>query len=209
MSAVDRRQIFQAVKALRNGQGFTMAEVQLLDAAIDAAVGENEAVPVSRAPAPEIAQPPGRQMTVAGLDLMRQFEGCELAAYPDPGSADGNPWTIGYGATGDGIRKGVVWTQDQCDQRFAADVAAFAARVDKAIGEAPTTGNQFSAMVALAFNIGIVGFRGSTVLRKHKAGDYLGAARAFVMWNKNDGQVMRGLTRRRLAESELYSKDDA
>jgi len=37
MSAINRRPIFQAVKALRKGQGFTLDEVRQLDAAIDAA----------------------------------------------------------------------------------------------------------------------------------------------------------------------------
>lgn len=36
---IDRREIFQAVRQLRDGQGFTLEEVQLLDAAIDRAFG--------------------------------------------------------------------------------------------------------------------------------------------------------------------------
>ncbi len=195
---MNRAPIFQCVKALRKGQGFTLAEVKLLDAAIDEAAGW--AAPV----VPPSPPPAGRQVSPKGIDLMHKFEGCKLEAYPDPGSRDGNPWTIGRGATGDGIRKGVTWTQEQADERFAADLAKFAAQVDRLIGDAPTTPNQFSAMTALAFNIGIGRFTRSTVLRKHKARDYTGAARAFVMWNKNDGQVMRGLTRRRLAEADLY-----
>jgi hypothetical protein len=32
----------------------------------------------------------------AGIDLIKEFEGCELEAYPDPGTG-GVPWTIGWG----------------------------------------------------------------------------------------------------------------
>ncbi|MGE8289880.1 MAG: lysozyme, partial [Stenotrophomonas sp.] len=46
--------------------------------------------------------------------LVRKWEGCRLKAYPDPASG-GDPWTIGFGATGPGIRRGVVWTQQQAD----------------------------------------------------------------------------------------------
>jgi lysozyme len=41
-------------------------------------------------------------------------------------------------------------------------------------------------------------------MRRHRAGDYAGAANAFAMWNKNDGKVMRGLVRRREAEAAMY-----
>lgn len=197
---MNRRPIFLAVKALRKGEQFTLAEVMLLDAAIDEAMGETIVVTAPTQQTPTT----GRQVSQKGIDLMHQFESCKLAAYPDPGSRDGNPWTIGWGSTGEGISRGVSWTQEQCDARFKLDLAKFAARVDTLIGSAKTTPHQFDALVSLAYNIGTKALAGSTVLRKHKAGDYLGAARAFVMWNKNDGQVMRGLTRRRLAESDLY-----
>ncbi len=205
MSVLARRPIFQAFKAVLRARKisdeFTTAEVRLIDAGIDAAL--------AAIPSPTFGAPPttGRHVSPKGIALMHEFEGCKLDAYPDPGSRDGNPWTIGFGSTGPGIHKGVTWTQEQADERFAADLAKFAAQVDKAIGSAPTTPNQFSAMVALAYNIGIAGFIKSTVLRKHKAEDYHGAAAAFSMWSKNDGKIMRGLVRRRAAEADLY--DDA
>lgn len=140
----------------------------------------------------------------AGVKLMHDFEGCRLNAYADPGSVDGHPWTIGWGSTGPGIAKGVTWTQKQADDRFVADLAKFAAKVHDALGGAVTTQSQFDAMVSLAYNIGVGAFSKSTVLRKHKAGDYAGAQAAFAMWNKNDGKAMAGLTRRRAAEAALY-----
>lgn len=161
-------------------------------------------VETALAGAPPEHRPSGRTVSQQGIDLIHSFEQCKLEAYPDPGSKDGTPWTIGWGSTGPDIKRGTVWTQEQADERFARDISSFAAKVDALVGDAPTKQNQFDAMCSLAYNIGTNGFAKSTVLRKHKAGDYLGAARAFLMWNKNDGKVMRGLTRRRLAESDLY-----
>jgi GH24 family phage-related lysozyme (muramidase) len=146
-----------------------------------------------------------------GIKLIQSFEGCarkrpdgSYDAYPDPATG-GDPWTIGWGSTGPDIKRGVVWTQQQCDDRFATHVAEFAKKVDAAIGGAATTQHQFDAMVSLAYNIGMGNFSASTLLRKHKAGDPAGAGAQFAVWNKANKKVMAGLTRRRAAEAALYA----
>lgn len=148
----------------------------------------------------------------AGLALIKSFEGCaqrrpdgSLAAYPDPATG-GAPWTIGWGSTGPDITRTTVWTQDQCDARLLRDANAFAARVARLIGNVPTGQNQFDAMVTLAYNIGVQNLSTSTLLARHKAGDYAGARAQFARWNKANGKAMAGLTRRRAAEAELYGK---
>lgn len=140
--------------------------------------------------------------------LIKPFEGCKLTAYPDPATG-GDPWTIGWGATGPDIRKGTVWTQAQVDDRFMEHLQHFGDGVAKLIGEAPTTARQMAAMVSLAYNIGLGNFGKSTLLKKHKAGDHAGAQAEFAKWNKAAGRVMNGLTRRRAAEATLYGKADA
>jgi lysozyme len=143
--------------------------------------------------------------------LIQQFEGCatrtpdgSFEAYPDPASG-GDPWTIGWGSTGAQIKKGVVWSQQQCDDHFDAHVLEFGSKVAAAIGGAPTTQDQFDAMVSLAYNLGVGNLQSSTLLKKHKAGDYTGAAAEFARWNKAQGKVMPGLTKRRAAEAALYA----
>jgi lysozyme len=147
----------------------------------------------------------------ACIKLVQEFEGCEknrgdgkFDAYPDPGSG-GDPWTIGWGTTGADVKRGVIWTQQQCDNRFTQDLNRFAQNVAKVIGDAATTQPQFDAMVSFAYNVGIGNLTTSTLLKKHKAGDYPGAANEFARWNKAAGKVMAGLTRRRAAEAALYS----
>jgi lysozyme len=142
-----------------------------------------------------------RAVSKAGIDLIKQFEGCKLTAYPDPGTG-GAPWTIGWGATGPDIRRGLTWTQEQADARLEADVQRFARGVDDLVEEA--TQSQFDALVSFAYNVGRGALASSTLLKKHRAGDYAGAAAEFARWNKAGGRVLPGLTRRRAAEAAIY-----
>lgn len=116
-------------------------------------------------------------------------------------------FTIGYGATGLEIVAGLTWTQEQADQRFASDLNRFGAGVQSSL-RGTTTQGQFDACCSLCFNIGIAAFAKSTVLRLHNAGDYAGAATSFIMWNKQAGIVLAGLTRRREAEAAMYRGED-
>ena len=50
----------------------------------------------------------------------------------------------------------------------------------------------FDALVSLAYNIGAGALAGSSIIRKLKAGDKLGAANAFRLYNKSGGQVLKG-----------------
>lgn len=194
---MSRKDIFFAIRDAR-GKGFAPDEVGMIDVLLD------------RLQVPRDEPEDSREVNESGLKLMHEFEGLSLRAYRDPGSRDGLPITIGRGSTkdehGNPINLGDIWTEAQADAQFARDVAKFAAGVSKAIGEAPTTSNQFSAMVSLAYNIGLHAFSGSTLLKMHKAGDYAGAAGQFLRWNRNDGKVMGGLARRRAAEAALYGK---
>lgn len=148
--------------------------------------------------------------SAACIKLVQQFEGCarilpdkRVKAYPDPATG-GDPWTIGWGTTGADVKPGVIWTQQQCDARLAGDVARFAAQVSAAIGKAPTTQDQFDALVCFAYNVGIGNLKASTLLKLHQAGDHDAAQAQFARWNKAAGKVMAGLTKRRAAEAALY-----
>lgn len=137
------------------------------------------------------------------LELIKSFEGCKLTAYPDPGTG-GDPWTIGWGSTGPGIRRGVVWTQEQADQRLAEHVAELGEGVAKLVAGSATTQGEFDALVSFAYNVGLDKLANSTLLIKHKAGQKEEAAVQFARWDKAAGRVLPGLTRRRAAEAALY-----
>jgi len=184
----NRKPLFDALRPMLGG-ALTTEQVRLIDAAIDRGLG---------------IRPAGFRLSRAGEALIHSFEKCRLTAYPDPGSKDGHPWTIGWGATGPGIYKGAVWTQEQADERFRRDIVARESQLNSMLAGAATTQNQFDALLSLGYNIGMLALQGSTVMRRHKAGDFSGAADAFAMWNKNDGKVMNGLVRRRAAEAQMY-----
>jgi lysozyme len=134
-------------------------------------------------------------------NLIKSFEQCRLTAYlPTPKD---HP-TIGWGTTGPDVRMGMVWTQARADGRFSRDLNDFATGVTHELGNAPTTQDQFDALVSFAYNVGVKALDSSTLLKKHKSGDYAGATLEFLKWNKQAGVVLNGLTRRRTAEMNLY-----
>ena len=140
------------------------------------------------------------------IALMHEFEGCRLKAYmPTPQDRPTIGWGMTFYPDKRPVRMGDTITQAKADADFVTIVDKFAADLVPLIGAAPTTSAQFGAMVALAYNIGVAGFARSSVLRRHRAGDYINAARSFGMWNKQAGRVLAGLTRRRAAEAALYA----
>ena len=141
------------------------------------------------------------KLSQRGIDLIKQFEGYSSKAYPDPATG-GAPWTIGYGTT-NGVKPGMVITAEKAEKMLRDDVAKFESGVSYLI-TAPTTQGQFDAMVSLAYNIGLGNFGKSTLLKKHNARCYTCAADQFRVWNRANGKVMNGLTKRRAAERELY-----
>lgn len=141
--------------------------------------------------------------STACLALTKASEGCVLRAYPDPGSG-GDPFTVGWGATGPDVKRGTVWTQKQADDRLVADLTRAGASVTALVDGHPTTQGQFDAMTDFVFNVGAGALRSSKLLAKHLAGDFDGAAAEFGRWTYASGKQLPGLIKRRAAEAALY-----
>lgn len=141
-----------------------------------------------------------RKTSKAGADLITQFEGVKLTAYLCPAKV----WTIGVGHTGLDVKPGLTITRAQADQLLFNDLRRFESAVNRLCPV--TTQNQFDALVSFAFNLGEGALEGSTLRKKHNAGDYAGARAEFGRWNKAGGRVLPGLVKRRAAEAELYGK---
>jgi lysozyme len=141
------------------------------------------------------------------VEMVKRFEGCKLKAYPDPGTG-GAPWTIGYGETL-GVNQGDTWTQEKADyvlrQRVGQFMLATLKRCPALHLEPPS---RTAACTSLAYNIGVGAFGASSVSRKTMRQDFIGAANAFLLWNKAGGRIMRGLTNRRQAERKTYMVND-
>ena len=139
-----------------------------------------------------------RHINAAGLALVKSFEGLRLNAYLCPAKV----LTIGYGHTGPDVRTGQVITVDEAEDLLRHDLARFEQGVVK-VGEAMTDG-QFAALTSFAFNLGLGALGKSTLLRKHIAGDHVGALSQFALWVRGGGKVLPGLVKRRAAEARLY-----
>lgn len=141
------------------------------------------------------------KLNQAGIDLVKQFEGCRLKAYPDPGTG-GEPYTIGYGYTV-GVEPGDVWTQEKADNKLLETLTNLATHLVSYI-EVELTDNQFSACVSLVYNIGIGNFVGHSLLKFINSDNMEAAANEFVKWDRAAGKEMAGLLRRREAEAALF-----
>lgn len=139
----------------------------------------------------------------AGIDLIHSFEQLRLKAYPDPGSKDGKPYTVGWGSTGSDIGPGTVWTKEKADQRFASDLSKFEKTVSLMV-KVPLTQYQFDALVSFTYNLGIGSLKSSTLLKILNEGYYSNAGLQLLRWTKNDGVEMAGLVRRRKAELKMF-----
>lgn len=138
-----------------------------------------------------------------GVELIKEFEGLVLTAYPDPATG-GDPWTIGYGHTGPDVKPGLKITGKQADELLHIDLTRFEMGVQNAV-HVQLQQHEFDACVSLAFNIGLGNFNTSTLLKKLNEGDKEGASLQFIRWNKAAGKVMEGLTRRRRAEQLMFN----
>lgn len=138
-----------------------------------------------------------------GLDLLKHFEGCELAAYKCPAGV----WTIGYGHTGPEVGPGHRITKADAEDLLRADLAKFEGAVSRLV-QVPLTQYEFDALVCFVYNVGVGAFEKSTMLALLNKSDYPGAAIQFLRWNKANGNALPGLTRRRAAERELFELDE-
>lgn len=140
------------------------------------------------------------KISEAGLSLIKSFEGCVLTAYLDAVGI----WTVGYGHTGPNVHRGLKITQSQAEEILLQDVRRFELGVANNV-RVSLNQNEFDALVSFAFNVGVNALKGSTLLRLLNEGASRSiVAGEFLRWNKGDGKVLEGLTRRRQAEKALF-----
>src|SRR5687768_1098720 len=118
------------------------------------------------------------KINAKGLELVKRFEGLRLEAYRCPAGV----LTIGFGSTGPHVKQGMVITPGEAERLLVKDLSRFGTGVEAMVTGVPTSEDEFSAMVSLAFNIGLGAFATSTLLKRHKAGNKVGAANAFMSW---------------------------
>lgn len=139
----------------------------------------------------------------AGIALIQSFETCRLQAYkPTPD----DQWTCGWGHCGADVDATTLWTQEQADAAFLADIAWVERCVNKSV-TASVNQNEFDALCSLCFNIGCTAFGKSTLVKELNRANFGAAAEQFKVWNRQNHKELAGLTRRRQAEADLFETE--
>lgn len=135
-----------------------------------------------------------------GIDLIKEFEGFSERAYLCPGGV----YTIGYGHTR-GVQIGDTCTREKAEEYLRDDLKDTEEAIEALI-TVPLTQNQFDALASLVYNIGSGNFFYSTIRRVIclNIGDIEEYRKAWMMWVKARGKVLKGLVRRREAEFKLF-----
>ena len=145
---------------------------------------------------------PRHQVCRAAIDTIKRFEGLRHTA----AELDDGRWTIGYGHIKT-ARQGAEVSEADAEALLIYDLMEVSAALNAWI-YTPLTQNQFDALAAFAFNIGLENFRQSAVLRRVNEGELMKAAFAMELWRKADFEgeriVVDALVRRRAAEKALF-----
>ena len=167
-----------------------------------------------------------RNLSQKGIDFIKSFEGIRdgdtSTPKLDPYLDLVGVWTIGYGhAISDGgkflrgtpgkIRAKELYpdgiTLQQAEDLLNGQLVNYCRDVQAAV-RVELNDDQFSALVSFAYNVGVGSLKNSSLLRKLNEGDYIGAAREFVKWDKGTilGKKVSipGLTRRRKSEAAMF-----
>lgn len=147
----------------------------------------------------------------AARQLITEFEGFAVKAYPDPLSG-GAPWTIGFGATqysnGQPVKEGDVITLEQADALLQDEIEAIATKLGKSVPFwREMSEEQQSALVSFAYNLG-PGFYGTsgfeTITRVLKDKEWSKVPDALMLYRNPGSNVEAGLRRRREAEGAVW-----
>ena len=145
---------------------------------------------------------PRHQVSRTAIELIKRFEGYRRNAAQLP---DGR-WTIGYGHTLT-ARQGAEVSEADAEALLLYDMIGVAHTVSE-LTYASLTRNQFDAMCAFAFSIGLEAFRSSDVLKRVNEGALTQAAFALELWRKAEFEgeriVVDAMVRRRAAEKLLF-----
>ena len=135
------------------------------------------------------------------IQLVKYFEGFEDTAYLCPA----NVWTIGYGRTRN-VKEGDKITEVQAERDLLEELEEFKHQVLDSV-KVELKQNELDALTSWTYNLGVGNLKSSTLLKKLNAGNKDEVPAEIVRWNKANGKVIAGLTKRREAEAELWAKE--
>lgn len=144
----------------------------------------------------------GTAIIIAGSALLaelRNDEGTRYLPYRDIAGV----LTVCQGHTGPDIVPNKRYTKAECDDLLVKNTERHGRAVLRCT-RVPLNQNQYDAFTRFTFNVGPNAFCGSTLVKKLNRGDYAGACRELLRWDKArvNGKLrsVYGLTLRRRSE---------
>ena len=139
-----------------------------------------------------------------GLALIKYYEGYRTTPY----RCAAGKITVGYGhVIGNGLQLPDEWNRKfslgEIDELLRTDLARFERGVSRYC-PVYLTQSQFDALVSFSFNLGLGVLQRSTLRQKINRGD-ADAAKVILKYNMAGGRILKGLTRRRQAEYNLFT----
>lgn len=136
-------------------------------------------------------------VSAIGIASIAGYEGLKTVAYLDP---VGIP-TICYGYTKD-VFLGMTKTVSECQFLLKEEIEATTQHI-LSVYKGPLSQGELDAYVSFAYNVGTGNFDNSTLLKKLKAGDRIGACHQLKRWVYAKGKKLKGLVARRAAEMKV------
>ncbi|NJL87927.1 MAG: glycoside hydrolase family protein [Leptolyngbyaceae cyanobacterium SM1_1_3] len=151
------------------------------------------------------------RVPLAGVELIKQFEGLHLSAYRDPLSG-GKPYTIGWGSTrrqdGRPFDLGERISREEAENLLIYQLdTEFLSSLERIPVWGELNDNQRGALLSFAYNLGAA-FYGSagfeTISRVLRNREWDKIESALLLYRNPGTHVEEGLRRRRLAEAALF-----
>ena len=107
--------------------------------------------------------------------------------------------TLGFGDA-QGVKPGDKTDPVRALIRLNQQANVFQQQMRQCIGDVPMYQHEWDSIISWSFNVGSKAACGSTLVRKLQAFDYAGACQELLRWNRFQGSVLSGLTKRRQDE---------
>lgn len=133
------------------------------------------------------------------LKMIKKYEGLALKTYYCPSGV----LTIGYGHTGNDVKKGMVITKKQANELLKKDLVRFKKEVMKYDSIYHWNENEYQALLSFAYNIGSIHQLTANGTRTKEQ-----ISKAIPLYCRgSNGNKLPGLVKRRMEEQKLFNKE--
>lgn len=135
-------------------------------------------------------------LSASALVGLAVHEGYREEAYTP---VKGDRPTLGFGDA-QGVRLGDRTDPVRALIRLNQQADVFQQQMRQCIGDVPMYQHEWDSVISWSFNVGSQAACGSTLVKKLQAFDYAGACKELLRWDRFQGSVLPGLTKRRQDE---------